>query len=318
MKRVIRKGIFETNSSSTHSLSLVKNALRNSKVEKGVSFEIRSNLAKTVFVLGLIDNAEYEFKYKWQYIDDNENCKKEQKRAINNLKECEWQQESYNKIMEKYKNLEDMSFSDFVMAMDENCIDSKVIFDEIEDYFLQEIVIDCVCYRKAVMKLKDALIKTFCELEGVSLQEGMDKLYYEEYKNTRIEKILLESKDKEKDLKEYAKDYYNYEFSRGYKNSKTKDIVEYAKKYLIDSVKKETKLQNGRFFCSRYFREGCLDECYCGFHDFKNICWHLDINWWWEDEKYIEYAKEFLTYKYKFQAIEKYCGSYFEGNGEIY
>ena len=246
MKRVIRKGIFETNSSSTHSLSLVKNALRNSKVEKGVSFEIRSNLAKTVFVLGLIDNAEYEFKYKWQDINDNENCKKEQKRAINNLKECEWQQESYNKIMEKYKNLEDMSFSDFVIAMDENCSDSKVIFDEIEDYFLQEIVIDYVCYRKAVMKLKDALIKTFCELEGVSLQEGMDKLYYEEYKNSRIEKILLESKDKEKDLKEYAKDYYNYEFSRGYKNSKTKDIVEYAKKYLIDSVKKETKLQNGR------------------------------------------------------------------------
>lgn len=317
MKRVIRKGVFETNSSSTHSLSLVKNASRNDKVEENISFEIRSNLAKTVFLLGLIDNAEYEFRYKWQYLDDNPNCKEEKEKAIKILKDTDWLQEYYEKIVTKCGDLKKLTFRELVEVVDASSPGAECVFGKISDYLLEEPVKDYIWYRKCALKFKDVLIKAFGELEGLTNDEAMDKLYYEEYKSVMVEKILLESEDKEKDLKEYAKDICGYEFNEGYKKSDL-DIVEYAKKYLIDDVKKEIKLHDGRFFCSRYFKEGCLADCYCGFQDFKNICWKLDLNFLWKDEEYYKFAKEFLTDKYKFQAIEKYCGCYFEGNGEIY
>lgn len=54
MKTVIRRGVFETNSSSTHSLSIFGTP----KLEDEASFEICSPKAKMVTLLGLIDNAE--------------------------------------------------------------------------------------------------------------------------------------------------------------------------------------------------------------------------------------------------------------------
>lgn len=58
MKTVVRKGVFETNSSSTHAISIKKS--RDSGLAKGTSFEVRSTLAKMVQLFGLINNAEYE------------------------------------------------------------------------------------------------------------------------------------------------------------------------------------------------------------------------------------------------------------------
>ena len=58
MKTVIRKGVFETNSSSTHAISIKKS--KETEVSKDTSFEVRSSLAKMVQLLGLINNAEYD------------------------------------------------------------------------------------------------------------------------------------------------------------------------------------------------------------------------------------------------------------------
>lgn len=58
MKTVIRKGVFETNSSSTHAISISKSDKK--EITKGASFEIRSKLAKMVQLFGLINNAEYD------------------------------------------------------------------------------------------------------------------------------------------------------------------------------------------------------------------------------------------------------------------
>ena len=58
MKTVIRKGVFETNSSSTHAISIKKS--KEMEVSKGTTFEVRSKLAKMVQIIGLINNAECE------------------------------------------------------------------------------------------------------------------------------------------------------------------------------------------------------------------------------------------------------------------
>lgn len=58
MKTVIRKGVFETNSSSTHAISIKKS--KDMEISKDTSFEVRSNLAKMVQLFGLINNAEYD------------------------------------------------------------------------------------------------------------------------------------------------------------------------------------------------------------------------------------------------------------------
>ena len=55
MKTVIRKGVFETNSSSTHTLTIVK---QGEKCETDVSFEICSPTAKLFMIFGFVENAE--------------------------------------------------------------------------------------------------------------------------------------------------------------------------------------------------------------------------------------------------------------------
>ena len=58
MKTVIRRGVFETNSSSTHAISIKKS--NEKEISKGATFEVRSKLAKMVQLFGLINNAEYD------------------------------------------------------------------------------------------------------------------------------------------------------------------------------------------------------------------------------------------------------------------
>ena len=56
MKTVIRKGVFETNSSSTHSLTIVRGAEEAPK-DMEVSFEVCSPVAKVFMIFGFIENA---------------------------------------------------------------------------------------------------------------------------------------------------------------------------------------------------------------------------------------------------------------------
>ncbi len=63
MKRVIREGVFETNSSSTHSVSFVRKGDGNRDDE--ASYELRSPLSKLMFLIGLIENAN-----RCEYYDD--------------------------------------------------------------------------------------------------------------------------------------------------------------------------------------------------------------------------------------------------------
>ena len=315
MKRVIRRGVFETNSSSSHSLSLVETKRNTKKVKKNVSFEVRSRTAKTVLMLGLIDNAEYEYISRLFDIDGHDATFEDKKRMIERANEYE--EDNVNKMKEIYGDLEKLTLYELMEAIEEHCEDSRYIFDNVE-YYEVDYALGIFSYvRKDVLKFREILIKTYCELENMSKKEAMDKLYYEAYKNIPLENILLYSENKEEDLRKFMSSVFRYEFKQGFARSKNKDIVEYAKKYLVDAAKKSVKQHDGKFSCTRYFKEGCLRDCYCGFEDFYAIDERLLENCNSEEDMHNR-AKELLSDNYKFEAVEMYCGSYFEGNGEIY
>ena len=64
MKKIIREGVFETNSSSTHSVVFKKK--KDNKPEKESTYELHSPFAKTLFLIGLCTNADF-------YTEDYEN-----------------------------------------------------------------------------------------------------------------------------------------------------------------------------------------------------------------------------------------------------
>ena len=59
MKTVIRRGVFETNSSSTHSLTIVKGS-ESAPKDMEVSFEVISPTAKVFMIFGFVENAGCE------------------------------------------------------------------------------------------------------------------------------------------------------------------------------------------------------------------------------------------------------------------
>ena len=68
MKTVIREGVFETNSSSTHSVTLKK-----FDKDKGecCHFAIVSPLQKIIFMRSLVDNSEESFEYRKRDVEEN-------------------------------------------------------------------------------------------------------------------------------------------------------------------------------------------------------------------------------------------------------
>ena len=80
MKRVVRIGVFETNSSSTHSLSIEFGGCKpTDAVDKNTSFEIRTPFAKAMQMIGLVSNAESDFERIADEIDidDSDNILKQ-------------------------------------------------------------------------------------------------------------------------------------------------------------------------------------------------------------------------------------------------
>ena len=68
MKTIIRNSVFETNSSSCHSLTLIKG--ENKKEE--YSFIVKSPIGKIVLLFALLDNAEDEFNSESLNLDDED------------------------------------------------------------------------------------------------------------------------------------------------------------------------------------------------------------------------------------------------------
>ncbi len=314
MKTVIRKNVFETNSSSTHSLSILGRA-KNNCVSKGYSFELRSPLAKAVQMIGLIDNAESHYYSSGYWIDDdNQSAVIKQKIA--------------NKILEIFsekigdKKLNDFTAIDLSKLLNE--IDDTKIFGEygekIDEFFSDEdyIIKAFFVYDREQVNLlqtfREYIIEEYAKKVGKSKEDGLRDLEFEAFANVEIKEILQDEETAKQKLRDNMK--VNYKFRRDFEASKEKDIVKFAKSFLISDFEEFKQYRKGKFSCETYFCEGCLNDCFCGFESAFDIIQKLELDY--DDQLLRKKAKWLMSSACRIVAKEHYGGLMLDETGEIY
>ena len=148
MKRVIREGVFETNSSSTHSVVFKKK--KGNAPDKDASYELHSPFAKTMFLIGIYSQAE-------RYTDNDFDT--ETTHTIEVVNEETWELEqktittlSYKGICEKFKNtvieeylkLCNITHEEFKKQFDDSIFsyDGKCYC---RNFFDDDVLNDCTC-----------------------------------------------------------------------------------------------------------------------------------------------------------------------------
>lgn len=278
MKIKIRNGVFETNSSSTHSFTIATKEQKEEMNKKyaeivkrlhqvrkdaeesrengekrdsdlfieerklmhqagryAVSFEIRSPLAKLVWLKGIIDNAGGEKKVNY-YVRAN-------KDGVVELT-------SKNKVLIFY----------------------------------------------------DLLKEEYCKMEKITKKKADERILLDGNRILVYEKILEDEKNlKSKVDKIYSSDY---DFSVFIEKNNYEDRVEAFRDYVKVANKRRCDECEGRLCCDHYFSEGALDYCDCGFENFYAI-----DNKLFEvmgDLSLVEFAKEFITDKYSILGTENW------------
>lgn len=315
MKRTIRRGVFETNSSSSHSLT-IKKMTKDEKnvIEEDASFEIRSPLAKAVQILGLTDNAERDYKSYVYYLDEDEDVKRQVSASI--VKRIK----KINPDVLNGYDIENISYEDIsniFLKLIENNIDLYDFFDKDEaPYSLAFTVYN---RNKAVVtRFVKAMLDELAKLMNITVAQLGKEIEFEAFGNHGLREIFKDESTAEEKLKEYLSQQKDYSrFAMAYKKSNGEDIVAFAKKFYIDDMEEIKKLMKGRISCELYFCNGCLNDCGCGFESYYDMEEKLGLDFHMSDEEIRAKAKDFLLNS-KFSAREMYCGLIFEQSGEIF
>lgn len=267
MKRVIRNNIFETNSSSTHSFTLQEN-----KIRKEDSHIIIDNpFKKTLWILGLIDNAEFEYNNLRKIFEKslNENNKDNVIATI-----LENDHNLINQIENKYGSIKEASVSTLIDIVGEY-FDYEYFSEYNNIYYNNSNFVDESLCRESVLKYREKIIEAYCEISKINKEEALDKIYYEAYKPKRLYYYLTCSDNPQEEIKKYSS--YNWLFEQAYEQSEEKDLIKFSWKYIQDEIEIEKKKRNGKIPCCLFFMEDSLGECDCGFENFFNIEYKLDL-----------------------------------------
>ncbi len=259
MKTVIRESIFETNSSSTHSVTLKKY----DKEGERCHFAVVSPFQKIVFLRALVANSEERYKYEKEAVEDRINRKRE---------DAGYTQKHLRDELEKrvLANLEKNGFdADYFDPIDQE--------SEGELFEFYEVWADESPEKEA-----------FCAL--------FESVWYEEHRALTLEFLSVAEE-------EYCK-------SKGIdKSGLEKEIDE-------TPVRRCGRTYTSKFpvTCNRFFGEGALYDCDCGFGTYYEIanalCLSLGIDKyrWKAEENFTEKVKLFLSDEYCFACKEYYCG----------
>lgn len=311
MKRVIRKGVFETNSSSTHSITIRKVCKCKDEIDDDASFEIRSPVAKIVQILGLINRAESDFKITANEIDYIYKGNPDSEEIKNKI---------LTQLNDKSLNIDTKAVSSYDFAL---LISNSENIDAIDMDFLEQFddeLLSCFYFtdlstRKQVLRFKDILLDEYCKLESITPEQAMERIDFEAFGNVEIRNILKDEATAKEKLEAME---YNFKFKQEFEESGSVDIVAFAKEYLIKDAKEFKEMVNGKISCELYFSNGCLNDCYCGFEDYFGIAQGLKIGFFATDDELHTLAKDFLSPKYKIVCEERYAGCCFEQTGEIF
>lgn len=305
MKTVIRKGVFETNSSSTHSLSLKRNA--KDEKEKDASFIIQSPLAKAVTMLGLIDNGEFEFNRGYylrsEYDDRYHEVKDEVLAKIKELnpsllENVDLEEISGAEIAEILLKLDDLE-NFYIEEEFENICDYFDKTSDLEYYFTDDLM-----QKSLLLKAKEFIFEEYAKIANKPYDEAKEEIDFEAFAYVELKNAL----DDKENAKEKVEKLMNrdYRLKRAYDSSENKDIISFAKKFLYENYL-EFKNQPGRkYCCHRYFCDGALDDCCCGLESYNYICRALKISTYDDDDKVREAIRRYLSDECKLVAKEKY------------
>ncbi len=305
MKTEIRKGIFETNSSSTHSLSLKRDA--KNIAEKDASFIIQSPLAKAVTMLGLIDNAEDKFGYMY-YIRSEYSEKYPQVRdeVLGRIKEINpdllenvnSEEISAHEIAELLLKLDDLDnfykeedFEDYIDYYDRNC--------DLEYYFTDDIM-----EKRILLKAKSFIFEEYAKIVNKPYDEAKEEIDFEAFAYVELKNALADEENAKENVEKLMK--RDYRLERAYSESEEKDLISFSKKYLYENYLEFKNVPGRKYCCHRYFCDGALDDCDCGFESYGDICRELSISANDDDNKVREAIRRYLSDECKLVAKEKY------------
>ncbi|MBQ4510409.1 MAG: hypothetical protein II984_06760 [Clostridia bacterium] len=304
MKTVVRKGVFETNSSSTHAISFKKS--KSKSILKDASFEIRSKEAKIVQFLGFLNNAEYDYNSDIYPIDDPHTLINVRKAVVDTVnRKCPSMLVGYNIEKLDYDQLCD------IIIKIENSIDNYDCLSSENDINSEMLILNFLASRRILLKFKDVLIDTYAEITNQTKEEALDRIDREAFADMYLFSIL----DDEEKLNEYIEK--NYVFNEAYLEKGNGNIKEFAKQYYQEEYETFKRLTNNRIRCDRYFEQGCLSDCYCGMESYFKIQNQLKL---YDSslEKLKQKALEFLSDEMRFVAKEYWNGVYLEKTGDIY
>lgn len=274
MKIKIRNGVFETNSSSTHSLTI--KTTKKYKREKTFTEEYIEELETKIKELENLQNLDDMQKYELE----------ELKRKLESEKRVSFSIKSpFAKVV-------------WFLGMVDNAEGKKgkTVFEE-ETH-------DLTTDRGIVRNFKDLLISKYCELENISKDEAIERFVEENSKYIQYETIYKNPQHND----------VNNLVSTVKENGKinTEKLTELLSKreamqsgYVTKTSKRKCD-KCTRFECDHYFAEGCLDDCTCGFEYYSDIAYELETfkaNMSWE-----EFAGEFLTDAYFIDCQEDITG----------
>lgn len=161
--QVVRYRVFETNSSSTHSLCIKKCTL-NKKADNNASFEIRSIPAKIVWFRGLLLNALNEF---------------------DNKKQCEYTKEIDQKVKTALLNIAKEELPDLYEKIFNYF--SKEVIDEMNAFALQRFIISLDYKQILDTRSYDMKVNAVC---NYLLEEDARLRFLSEFSNILIDAYM--------------------------------------------------------------------------------------------------------------------------------
>ena len=151
MKKVIREGVFETNSSSTHAVAFKKR--KGNQTEKDSSYELHTPFFKTLFIIGLCTHAKkfahaYELDIELDLKEilgedyDEEHC---QAHECEKIEGYEGQCEKFkNAVIKEFIKMENITQAEF----DKRFNESDFVYEgecDCRNFFDDDVLNDCTC-----------------------------------------------------------------------------------------------------------------------------------------------------------------------------
>lgn len=260
MKRIVRHSIFETNSSSTHSLSIKKTD--DAKCDRRASFVITDALEKIVWFFCVIAECEDNYKGKIAYYGQGKTIDEVKKELIDIIRNL------YDKNKDSYNWCFGNEKPDFDNWDEEEiCQFFEVVCEEKVDVYESLCILESVNERNAVLAIKDLLIKAYCEAENISEDEALDRIdkNYNSYDELLI---AIEDPNKHARARRILR-RVSMRIETDYQQAEDKRAV--LEKYKKEFEESELDKDFCRYSCTRFFCESSLEYCDCGFGTYWEI-----------------------------------------------